>query len=105
MSLSNDDGPGRPVTRDEPYYPEGSGPGQPLLAHCHLCGELVPIEAKDYRWFVFKAIKAGWRLAKLKTGDEWTCPGCAAVARANLDAAIREEAIKESDDGKIQYEH
>ena len=43
-----------------------------------------------------KAIKAGWKLAKLKTGDEWTCPGCAAVARANLDAELREEALEEA---------
>lgn len=90
-----DDGPGRPVSRDVPYYPEGFGPGQPVHGFCHLCGELVPVGTGDYRWFVMRAIKAGWKLAKLTTGDTWTCPACAAVARANLDAAIREEQNKE----------
>jgi hypothetical protein len=63
-SEMNDDanGPGRPVSRDEPYYAEGTGPGQTLLAHCHLCGELVPVVSDDYRWFIMRAIKAGWRL-------------------------------------------
>ena len=92
---ANDDGPGRPVSRDEPYFLEGSGPGQLAIGCCCLCGDVVPRVAPDYRHFVMRAIKAGWRLAKLKTGDEWTCPGCAAVARANLDAAVREEAIDE----------
>lgn len=92
---TQDDGQGRPVSRDEPYYATGGGPGITLLGHCHLCGELVPVATDDYRWFVMRAVKAGWRLAKLNTGDEWTCPGHAAVARANLDAALREEAQEE----------
>jgi len=100
MSPSNDDGPGRPVSRDEPYYPEGISSLQSLLTKCHVCDAVCPIVGGDYRWFVIKAIKAGWRLANLWTGDEWTCPGCAAVARANLDAAIREEFINENEDGQ-----
>ena len=86
---TNDDGPGRPVSRDQPYYALGVGRGTPHRASCKVCDALVPVVTDDYRWFVMRAIKAGWRLAKLKTGDEWTCPGCAAVARANLDAVIR----------------
>lgn len=93
---TNDDGPGRPVSKDQPFYAEGGGPGQRLLAHCHLCCELVPLEETDYRWFVWRAIKRGWKLAKLKTGDEWTCPGCAAVARGRLDAAIRENHLDQN---------
>jgi len=95
---ANDDGPGSPVTRDEPYYPEGAGPGQVPLALCHSCDEIFRGVAKDYRHYVMRAIKSGWRLAKLTTGDEWTCPGCAAVARANLDAAVREEKPEEPED-------
>ena len=98
---SNDDGPGRPVSRDEPYYPEGTPCGHLVAFICHLCGALAPAFAKDYRWYVVKAIKAGWRLAKLKAGDEWTCPGCAAVARAGVDAAVREESLEESQDGNV----
>ena len=94
----NDEGPGRPVSRDEPYYAGGIPPAKGYPAHCVTCSELVPIAADDYRHFVMRAIKAGWKLAKLKSGDEWTCPGCAAVARARLDAAIREEARSEADD-------
>lgn len=86
---------GRPVARDEPYYAEGHAPGQPLLAICHLCSELVPVATDDYRWFVMRAIKIGWKLAKLTTGDEWTCPGCAAVARARVDAAVREKTVED----------
>ena len=95
----NDDGPGRPVQRDEPYYAEGQAPGQTLLANCHLCGEPVPVVSDDYRWFVLRAIKSGWRLAKLVTGDEWTCPGCAAVARAKFELALREATVKDGEDG------
>ena len=94
----NDDGPGRPVTRDEPYYAEGWTPGKPLSACCHLCHERVPVVTDDYRWFVMRAIKAGWKLAKLTSGDQWTCPGCAAVARARLDAVVREETLQETRD-------
>jgi rubredoxin len=46
---------------------------------------------------VMRAVKAGWRLDKSKVPEEWTCPGCAAVARSRLDAAIREERLR--DDG------
>ena len=95
---TNDDGPGRPVSRDEPYYALGHAPGQIALCSCHLCDTLLPIDTDDYRHFVMRAIKAGWKLAKLKTGDQWTCPGCAAVARANLDAAIREQLSEGTDD-------
>jgi hypothetical protein len=93
--MANDDGPGRPVSRDEPYYPAGGGLGLPVRASCHLCDAQVPVVTSDYRHFVMRAIKAGWKLAKLTTGDEWTCPACAAVARAHLDAAVMEEAREE----------
>jgi len=95
----NDEGPGRPVARDQPFYADGGGPGQVLLAHCATCGDLVPVVTDDYRWFVMRAIRAGWKLAKLASGDEWTCPGCAAVARANLDRVVREEVIEEGENG------
>ena len=95
MTTTNDEGPGRPVSRDEPFYANGAGPGPPVRANCHLCDAQVPVVTPDYRHFVMRAIKSGWRVAKLTTGDEWTCPGCAAVARANLDAAIREESTKD----------
>lgn len=97
MAVS-DDGPGRLVSRDEPYYAPGLGPDSLLVAHCHLCSTLVPVTTCDYRWFVMRAIKIGWKLAKLTTGDEWTCPACGAVARANLDAVVREDDVERDDE-------
>jgi hypothetical protein len=92
---ANDDGHGSPVSRDEPYYAGDIRPIQPLESVCHTCGQRGIFSTHDYRWFIVRAIRNGWRLAKLTTGDEWTCPGCAAVARANLDAAIREESLED----------
>jgi hypothetical protein len=98
MVQSSDDGPGRPVSRDQPFYAEGAGPGQLLLGHCATCGQAVPFVTDDKRWFVMLAVKAGWKYAALTTGEEFTCPACSAVARANLDAALREEVIPEETD-------
>ena len=98
--VTNDDGPGRPVSRDEPYYPLGQSPGPLFLGQCNLCNSAVPGGPGDYRHGIMRAIKAGWKLDKSGPEDVWTCPACAAVARANLDAACREEAFKEGEDGE-----